>query len=99
LGHLFGKLGHKIVEVLFRVGTVALLSGFEIDYPLKVLDTEAHHRLGMSFENREIDHEVAVEDITIKIKNHPSIDINLLKGSLEDIDRLNPIALFQDVVS
>jgi len=88
-----------VVEVLFRIGTVGLFSGIDIDHSFEILDTKADFSLVMGLEHRQIDHKVAVEDIGIEIEHYPGTKVDPFKGPLKDVDIFDPITLFQDIIT
>ena len=88
-----------VVEVLFRIGTVAFFSGIDIDHSFDILNPKADFCLVMGLEYRQIDHKVAVEDIGIEIEHYPGTKINLIKWPLKDVDVFDPITFFQEIIT
>ena len=57
---------YHVIEILFRIGAVAFLSGIDVYDTFKVFDREAHYGLVMSLEHRQVHYKVALEDIGIE---------------------------------
>src|SRR5208283_2871951 len=87
------------MQILFRVGRVTFLAGFNIYHPLDVLDSKAYHSLRMSFHNRDIHDKIATENIRIDGKLHSPAQIDFFKGPLKHVYAFDSVALLESAVA
>ena len=93
------KFGNHIVQIFFRVRTVAFLAGIDIQRPLHILDAETDHGLGVGLQYGKIDQKVGFEEIRSEIEGRAVTEGDFFIGPFKQIKGLDPVFLFHAVVA